>query len=108
MNTAKRTAFADDVRGEEEELAGGVECSTNSGGDAQSVTSTGHSINTVTKENTSSGRFVGLSCENLSFWTVVRVLIFWGILAGTIYVGLDTMSYVAERDVETMEDSVSQ
>ena len=107
MITGKRTAFADDVGDEEEELGGGVEYSTNSGGDAQSVTSTGQSLGTVTKENASSGRFGGLICEHLSFWTVVRVLAFWGILAGAIYVGLDTMSYASERDVEAMEDSVS-
>jgi len=107
MNTGKKTAFADDVGEEEVELAGGVEYSTNSGGDGQSVTSTGHSVNTVTKEHPSSGRFGGLICEHLSFWTVVRVLAFWGLLAGTIYVGLDTMAYASERDVDAMEDSVS-
>ena len=108
MNAGKKTAFVDDVEQEEEELGGGVEYSTNSVGDAQSVISTGNSVNTVTKENISSERCGGLFSEYLSFWTVVRVLAFWGILAGTIYVGLDTLSYASEREVEAMEDSVSR
>ena len=106
MIAAKKTAFAEDAD-DEEELGVGVECSPSIGEDAQSVASTGHSLSTVTKEKTSSGGIGGRLFEYISFWTVVRILGFLGILAGTIYVGLLTMSYASEREVEAMEDAVS-
>jgi hypothetical protein len=103
MIAGKKTAFAEDAD-DEEELGVGVECSPSLGEDAQSVTSTGHSLSTV---KTSSGGIGGRLFEYISFWTVVRILGFSGILAGTIYVGLLTMSYASEREVEAMEDAVS-
>jgi hypothetical protein len=106
MTTGKRTAFADDID-EEDELGGGVGCSAFSGGDVHSVSSAAQSVNTIAKEKTSSGGISGRLFEYISFWTVVRIVVFWGLLAGTIYVGLQAMSYASEREVEAMEDAVS-
>jgi hypothetical protein len=92
-STKKSAVFKETI--EEGEHAGDAAYSTDSCDDL-------HSMSTVT-DTICRPRL----CESVSSWTVLRMLAFWGLLAGTIYVGLQGMSYATEREVEAMEDAVS-